>query len=48
MKLLPNNVLLEHNEARREILLQIDELQMEHKDPSLKDCDIFTKLALQI
>ena len=48
MKSLPNNILLEHNEACREILLQIDELKMEHKDPSLQHCDISTKLALQI
>ena len=48
MKSLPNNVLLEHNEYRREILLQIDELKMEHKDPSLQCYDISTKLALQI
>ena len=48
MKFLPNNVLLEHNETRREILLQIDELQMEHNDPNLQHCDISTKLALQV
>ena len=48
MKSLPKNFLLEHNEARMEILLQIYELQMDHKDPSLQHCDISTKLALQI
>ena len=48
MKSLPNNVLLEHNEARRDILLKIDEIQMEHKDLSLQNCDISTKFSLQI